>query len=236
MKQSKGIPLLTEKDVELRVKQIWESNSTVYTLLLVYKEARTDMRVLDETFGAMNWQRKHKLIGNTMYCAISVWDEDKKQWVEKEDAGKESYSEAEKGQASDSFKRSGVNWGIGRELYNAPKIVIKLNPDEYKKVGDKLVTYKNFTVKSMKYDASKSQYTEFVVVDDTGNERFSLKSSVATKATSNGQPAKPKQEKEGAICCGCGSHIADERVVQYSVRYYKQPLCRECQKTSQKAA
>ena len=126
MEKAKKIRLLTEKDVELRVKQTWENKNGVFALLLVYKEARTDMNILDETFGPMNWKRNHKLVGNTMYCSISVWDEEKRQWVEKEDAGKESNSESEKGQASDSFKRSGVNWGIGRELYNAPKIIIKI--------------------------------------------------------------------------------------------------------------
>ena len=92
MEKAKKIRLLTEKDVELRVKQTWENKNGVFALLLVYKEARTDMNILDETFGPMNWKRNHKLVGNTMYCSISVWDEDKHQWVEKEDAGKESNS------------------------------------------------------------------------------------------------------------------------------------------------
>ena len=77
MEKAKKIRLLTEKDVELRVKQTWENKNGVFALLLVYKEARTDMNILDETFGPMNWKRNHKLVGNTMYCSISVWDEDK---------------------------------------------------------------------------------------------------------------------------------------------------------------
>lgn len=82
MEKAKKIRLLTEKDVELRVKQTWENKNGVFALLLVYKEARTDMNILDETFGPMNWKRNHKLVGNTMYCSISVWDEDKHQLVE----------------------------------------------------------------------------------------------------------------------------------------------------------
>ena len=46
-------------------------------------------------------------------------------WVCKEDTGTESNTEAEKGLASDSFKRAGFNWGIGRELYTAPLIYVK---------------------------------------------------------------------------------------------------------------
>lgn len=236
MEKAKKIRLLTEKDVELRVKQTWENKNGVFALLLVYKEARTDMNILDETFGPMNWKRNHKLVGNTMYCSISVWDEEKRQWVEKEDAGKESNSESEKGQASDSFKRSGVNWGIGRELYNAPKIIIKLNEGEYKKDGNKITTHKNFTVQSMKYDEKEAIYTVFTIVDDSGTKRFSLDDNANNKPVTNQQPTSPTKENVGAICCGCGTHITDERVVQYSVRFYRQPLCRDCQKTAQKAA
>lgn len=227
-----NIRLLTENDVELRIKQITETKKGVFATLLVYKDARTDMDILDEAFGPMNWQRKHKLIGNAMYCAISVWDAEKKEWIEKEDAGKESYNEAEKGQASDSFKRSGVNWGIGRELYNAPKIRIKLEADEFIKEDGKIKTYKTFSVKSMVYDKENSQYTEFTVVDEDGNERFSLKNPTVKRNDTNNR----KKEDGVAVCSGCGTAITDERVVQYSVRFYNQPLCRDCQKASRKAA
>ena len=226
------IRLLIENDVELRIQKITETKKGVFVTLLVYKDARTDMDILDETFGPMNWQRKHKLIGNTMYCAISVWDDEKKQWVEKEDAGKESYSETEKGQASDSFKRSGVNWGIGRELYNAPKIRIKLEAGEFIKEGNTIKCFKNFSVKSMVYDKENSQYTEFTIVDEDGNERFSLKRPTVKQNVINNR----KKEDGVAVCSGCGNTITDERVVQYSVRFYNQPLCRDCQKTNRKAA
>lgn len=226
------IRLLIENDVELRIQKITETKKGVFVTLLVYKDARTDMDILDETFGPMNWQRKHKLIGNTMYCAISVWDDEKKQWVEKEDAGKESYSETEKGQASDSFKRSGVNWGIGRELYNAPKIRIKLEAGEFIKEGNTIKCFKNFSVKSMVYDKENSQYTEFTIVDEDGNERFSLKKPTVKQNVINNR----KKEDGVAVCSGCGNTITDERVVQYSVRFYNQPLCRDCQKTNRKAA
>lgn len=90
--------------------------------LLLYKDARCDMIILDETVGAMNWQRHHSR--DNANCSVSIWDEDKKQWIEKEDTGTESNTEAQKGLASDSFKRACFNWGIGRELYTAPFIWI----------------------------------------------------------------------------------------------------------------
>ncbi len=70
----------------------------------------------------MNWQRKHRR--DNANCIVEIWDKEKGQWIAKEDTGKESFSEAEKGLASDSFKRACFNWGIGRELYTAPFIWI----------------------------------------------------------------------------------------------------------------
>lgn len=101
-----------------------------FLTLLLYKDARVDMDILDETVGAKNWQRSHTR--DNANCIIEIWDENKKQWISKEDTGKESFSEAEKGLASDSFKRAGFNWGIGRELYTAPFIYIPVKDKEGK--------------------------------------------------------------------------------------------------------
>lgn len=117
-KEIKRPRALTAADVECRVATCKASGVS----LLLYKTARCDMQILDETYGPMNWQRRHSR--DNANCTIAVWDDDKKQWVEKEDTGTESNTEAEKGLASDSFKRAGVNWGIGRELYTAPFIWI----------------------------------------------------------------------------------------------------------------
>ena len=117
-KEIKRPRALTASDVECRVATCKASGVS----LLLYKTARCDMQILDETYGPMNWQRRHSR--DNANCTIAVWDDDKKQWVEKEDTGTESNTEAEKGLASDSFKRAGFNWGIGRELYTAPFIWI----------------------------------------------------------------------------------------------------------------
>lgn len=90
--------------------------------LLLYKDARVDQDILDETVGAMNWQRKH--LRDNANCIVEIWDSEKSQWVSKEDTGTESNTEKEKGLASDSFKRACFNWGIGRELYTSPFIWI----------------------------------------------------------------------------------------------------------------
>lgn len=78
--------------------------------LLLYKDARVDQNILDETVGPMNWQRHHSR--DNANCTVSIWDNEKNQWIEKEDTGTESNTEAEKGLASDSFKRACFNWGM----------------------------------------------------------------------------------------------------------------------------
>jgi len=119
------IRLLTKDEIECRVAQVGKDLS--WCSVLLYKDARVDMRMLDEVFGPLNWQRKHEVIDGKLFCTVSVWDEHKGQWVSKQDVGTESNTEAEKGQASDSFKRACFNLGIGRELYTAPNIFINLS-------------------------------------------------------------------------------------------------------------
>ena len=99
------IRLLNSDEIECRVGTISEKGLS----LLLYKDARADMKILDETFGAMNWERQHELIGDNLYCTVRIWDENKHQWISKMDVGTESYTEKEKGQASDSFKRACVS-------------------------------------------------------------------------------------------------------------------------------
>lgn len=111
---------LRPDEIEVRVGQIFEKGVS----MLLYKNARTDMQILDETYGAMNWQKDYKEIKGNLYCGIGVWDADKAQWVWKWDCGTESNTEKEKGEASDAQKRSAVNWQVGRELYTSPFIFL----------------------------------------------------------------------------------------------------------------
>ena len=128
---------------ELRADEVDARVSTISAKglsLLLYKDARCDMNILDETVGSTNWEREHEIIGDRLYCTVSIFDEDKNAWVSKQDVGTESYTEKEKGQASDSFKRACFNWGIGRELYTAPFIWIKDGLYTVTKKGDKCRT------------------------------------------------------------------------------------------------
>lgn len=173
--ENKKIPLLEARDVECRIQQITENQNGCGAILLLYKDARVDMKILDQVYGEMNWQRRHTVINGQLFCSVLIWDDDKKQWIEKQDVGTESATEAEKGRASDSFKRACFNVGIGRELYNAPFIYIKLDANEVKKNrSGKPTTYTRFKVTEMEYSRVKECFTKLVICDDKGRQRYSL--------------------------------------------------------------
>ncbi len=111
---------LTANEIECRVQSVKQNG----LVLLLYKDARVDMNILDETVGAENWQREHYECKGNLFCRVGIDVSESESWVWKSDCGVESNTEAQKGEASDSFKRACFNWGIGRELYTAPFIWI----------------------------------------------------------------------------------------------------------------
>lgn len=167
---------LRAEEIDCRVAQIGSN----WLTLLLYKNARVDMDILDETVGCMNWKREHKR--DNANCVVSIWDDDKKEWVSKEDTGTESFTEAEKGLASDSFKRACVNVGIGRELYSAPSIFILPNKEMiprgketefYLNEKGKYETKTRFWVEYIDYDDNR-RIADLIIRDNKNHIRFSL--------------------------------------------------------------
>lgn len=138
---------LTANEIECRVGIAKEKGCS----LLLYKDARCDRKILNETVGPYNWQRHHNR--DNANCIVSLWDESKQQWIEKEDVGTESNTEAEKGLASDSFKRACFNWGIGEELYTAPFIWIPASKYDNQTRNGKYYPNARFKVLDIHYDA-----------------------------------------------------------------------------------
>lgn len=160
-------------DLEFRLLEADEIECRISTCnqygvgLLLYKDARCDQNILDEKVGAMNWQRHH--LRDNANCVVSIWDKDKCQWVEKEDTGTESFTEAEKGLASDSFKRACFNWGIGRELYTAPNMFVFAKDLKTLNENNGRWTCKDyFTVAEIEYIDKKIVYVK-VRNEKTGN-------------------------------------------------------------------
>ena len=168
-----AIRKLYASEIECRVAQCGKKGDGAWCSLLLCKDARVDMRILDEVYGPMNWQREHTLIGDRLYCTIKIYDSEKKEWISKQDVGTESFTEKEKGQASDSFKRAGFNVGIGRELYTAPKIFITLGAGEWDDKSGKVVPKISFDVKEIHYDG-EGNISSLVIIDGKGNVKYSF--------------------------------------------------------------
>ena len=117
-KEGSSIRLLRADEIECRAAMANENGVS----LLLYKDARVDQRILDETFGAFGWKRSHQCIDGNLYCTVEVYNRETGEWISKQDVGTNGEQQKEKSQASDSFKRACFNWGIGRELYSAPFI------------------------------------------------------------------------------------------------------------------
>lgn len=137
---------LRADEIDCRVSQVKENGVT----LLLYKDARCDQNILDETVGPMNWQRFHSR--ENANCTVQIWDDEKRQWIGKEDVGTPSNTEADKGLASDSFKRACFNWGVGRELYSAPFVFVTAERCNIKKQNNgRLTCNDHFSVKEIGY-------------------------------------------------------------------------------------
>lgn len=226
---------LRADEIEVKVKQLKGAS----LMLLLYKTARTDMDILDETFGPKNWMRTHELRGNSLYCAISIWDEDKKSWVVKEDVGSESDTEAEKGQASDSFKRAGTNWGIGRELYTSPPIWVKANLCNIKtnRQGE-AACYDDFEVTKIEYNDGSICALE-IYNKSTDKIVYTYNKTTSTKRISHEQ--QPIQTQEPATCDTCGKTITPVQIksgdtwsaadiITYAKKRYGRCICTDCMK------
>lgn len=165
---------LRADEIECRIGSVGAKGFT----MLLYKDARCDMNILDETFTPYGWQRAHREIKGTVYCGVGIYygsiadaEQGLNPWVWKWDAGAESYTEKEKGEASDSFKRACVNWGIGRELYTAPLIFIRAKTEQQYgsyKLANKKDGY-GFKVAQIEYEGGK--ISKLVITKD-GEQKF----------------------------------------------------------------
>lgn len=184
-------PLVAD-EIDCRISTIKDKDGKPTGLsLLLYKDARCDQNILDETVTPMNWKREHTR--DNRNCIVSIWDEKKQQWISKEDTGTESNTEKEKGLASDSFKRACFNWGIGRELYSAPFIWIPADKCEIKKgFNGKWACYDNFTVTDIQYD-EKGNITFLRVKNARSNQQ------VFQWGNTQEKPQKPDNEPEKPV-------------------------------------
>ena len=153
---------LRADETEVRAAQCSQNRVS----LLLSEDSRCDMRILDETFGVMGWRDSYQSINGELFCTIEVWDEKKSQWIGKQSNGTPSNMEAEKGRASDAFKRAGFMLGIGRELYTAPFIWVpseKCNIKQGK--NGRMQCYDNFRCEKVRIESG--QITGLSIYNET---------------------------------------------------------------------
>jgi len=179
----KGIKIrpLRPDEVELRVANLSEKGAQ----FLIYKDARVDKRILDETFGVFGWRNRYEVVNGNLYCTVDIQNPETGEWVSKCDCGTESNTEKEKGEASDAFKRACFNVGIGRELYTKififiPGITAPVKDKEGNPARDARGKamfrlsdpFMKFSVSEMEVDEEKEKITKLVVIDEKGIEKF----------------------------------------------------------------
>lgn len=230
---------LNADEIECRVAQVFEKGCS----LLLYKTARVDRAILTEKFGDL-WQNDFKVIDGKMYGGIAVYNKDLKEWLWRWDCGTESQTEAEKGQASDCFKRAGFKWGIGIELYSAPFIFVNV-PTVKDGTKWKLVDkFQKFEVKEIEY--TNNEISNLVIIDKDKKVVFEMKKGFSKpiqqeiKKPSSEQEynnqidAKAAEEASECFCSDCGVKIS-RTVANYSANSFGKRLCMDCQKKAKKA-
>ena len=223
---------LRAEEIDVRIGSINKGGVS----LLLYKDARCDQAILDESVGPFNWQRHH--LRDNSNCIISIWDDEKRQWIEKEDTGIESVAQKEKGLASDSFKRAAFNWGIGRELYTAKDLNIFIFKNDLKGYSYNEQTRKGacserFIVTDIdtREKENGEKYIHSVTIgiiepnnSCSGTKKFTVSSTqvnstpVSTNAAPTAKPvslapAKPAAPSNGSLTAKLDSVLNDDEVI-----------------------
>ena len=231
--------LLRADEIECRVQKVTQKG----VVLLLYKTARTDADLLDETVGSTSWENDFRLVDGVLYGGIGItlpvnvkYDDGMTdhniQTVWKWDAGTESNTEAEKGRASDAFKRAGFKWGIGRELYSAPFTFIPAGKCNIKETNGRYACYDDFTVSDIEYRDEKISYL-----------RITLKGETVFAWGTPGTDARPVP----LICEDCGRPIKNgkkndgspwyaEEIAAYTKSFSGRCLCVDCGKVEKAKA
>ena len=190
-KENSIIRLLRADEIECRAASVSEKGVS----LLLYKDARVDQRILDETFGPFGWKRSHQCIDGNLYCTVEVYNTETGEWISKQDVGTNGEQQKEKSQASDSFKRACFNWGIGRELYSAPFIWVPASKTEIQKKGEKYYCSERFSVSSITYNEER-EITGLVVVNANRQKVYEMKQESDGRKTQSGADRKQLGRKQ----------------------------------------
>lgn len=235
-------------EIQCRVDQVTQKGFSI----LLYKDARVDMALLDELVGPMNWKRKHERIGDKEFCTVSIRDKDTGEWVDKQDCGAESNYQKEKGETSDAFKRACTNWGIGRELYTAPRIWIQggtrssgQKSRSGKPIYELMDKYAKYEVAEIETDLQSGRIARLVIVCKD-KKIYEYPQDTTPAQTDTLPPPEelplpeepPMPQDTPPVCEDCGQVIRGvkkgdtifypESIIASSMHTYGAALCWEC--------
>lgn len=175
---------LKANEIDLRVGSTKKGNDgkVIGFQLLLYKNQRVDTTILDETFGIFGWKNNYYQVKDTMICSISIWDNEKGQWINKDNGGDSDFqTEQVKAECSDAFKRSAFNLGIGKKLYESPFVLIN--------VDESNTPTSRYSVVEIEYN-DKAVTKLFIKNDKTGQVVFTFggKKSVYSEPKNTKEP------------------------------------------------
>lgn len=222
---------LKASEIEVRIQSTKEKG----VVLLLYKDARVDMNVLDETIGSERWQREHYECKGNLFCRVGIQMNDGS-WVWKSDCGTESNTEAQKGEASDSFKRACFNWGIGRELYTSPFVWVSADKCNIKNNNGKWACYDRFKVSSI--TIKDKVITGLSIINENTNRVAFTYGNNALNNTP--EPMQPPAQFDKVICPQCNKQVVSQADKNQIMRNPQEVLqmcggvCPDCMKINRK--
>lgn len=209
MCNSYNVRKLKASEIEIKPCQVAKDKSWVQ--VLCYKTSRVDMQVLTEMYGS-KWKSSYQMVGDSLFCTISIYDDEMKEWISRTDCGeKDAGLSEEKSYATSAFKRAATQFGIGIELYSTPKI--KFNTPNSYYYNEKLTM--TFSVKSIEWDGDK--LVDLIIIDRYGKVVYDFKNG-------NEQPAENKsisnKDKLIKFCKDTKPTLAEDKVEVLN-RFYK---------------
>ncbi|MGL5962508.1 MAG: Rad52/Rad22 family DNA repair protein [Cetobacterium sp.] len=208
---------LKTNEIEIRVQSVTQKGA----VLVPYVSSRCAMDILDETVSPMFWKREQLIKNNINHCILSIFNNDIKEWISKEDVGVASASEAVKGASSDSFKRACVNWGIGRELYSSPFLFanVKTLKDEKNNKWTLENKFQKFYVSRIEYDSLGNNITNIEIVDCKHNIVFTNYSN--NSISRNFDNIKDVTPEKNKIAINKIISVANEQTINNQLSYHK---------------
>ena len=183
------------EDLEWRLQKAEESGK--WGIAVPYVTNRAIQARLDEVVGPENWYNDFKpWHGNgkkeAQICGISIYFEERGQFITKWDGAEDSDIEPVKGGLSDSMKRAAVQWGIGRTLYNIDTVFV-----DVEKQGRSWAIRKDERSKLDKAYLDMLSKLKLTPAPPIGTQS-ELTQGQAETADGNNDPAPPAGQKKSA--------------------------------------